>query len=339
MPTALVLGGTGQIGVPTARALAGDGWQVRVLHRGTRPLAGELSAAGVTEVRGDLDDPDDLARALGEGADLLVDCIGYDASHAQRVVTGAADLGSAVVISSAAVYTDAQGRHLGTETPPRFPVPIPETGSTVPATAAGYAGGKVRYEAAWLAAGLPVTVLRPGAIHGRYARNPREWYVLKRILDGRRHVVLAHGGSSRFQTTAARTIAELVRLAAAHPGRRVLNAADPQAPTVAEIVAAVAVDRGASLAVHTLPGRPQGTLGMNPWAVPHPMVLDMTAAARELGYRPVTDYAGALTDYLDWLEQVAAGDWRAELTDFPTGVLDLFDYQSEDAWLASRSRG
>lgn len=77
---------------------------------------------------------------------------------------------------------------------------------------------------------------------------------------------------------------------------------------------------------------------MNPWAVPHPMVLDMTAASGELGYQPVTDYAGALTDYLDWLQEVAAGDWRAELTDFPAGDLDLFDYQSEDAWLASRSR-
>ncbi len=237
-------------------------------------------------MRGDLADPEDLARALGEGADLLVDCIGYDASDAQRVVTGSADLGSAVVISSAAVYTDAQG-----------------------------------------------------AIHGRYARNPREWNVLKHILDGRRHVVLAHGGSSSFQTTAARTIAELVRLAVARPGRRVLNAADPQAPTAAEIVAAVAGDRGTSLAVHTLPGGPQGSLGTNPWAVPHPMVLDMAAAARGLGSQPVTDYAGALTDYLDWLQEVAVGHWRAELTDFPAGDLDLFDYQSEGAWFTSRSRG
>ncbi len=338
MPTALVLGGNGQIGVPTALALAADGWHVRVLHRGTRPLAPDLADAGVREVRGDHTDVADLTRALGGGADLLVDCIGYDATDAQRVATCAADVGSAVVISSAAVYADDHGRSLGSDDPPRFPVPVLETQPTVPGSAPGYAGGKVRYENAWLATGRPVTVLRPGAIHGRYARNPREWYVLKRILDGRRDVVLAHGGTSRFQTTAARTIAELVRLAAAHPGTRVLNAADPQAPTVAEIVAAVAADRGAVLTVHPLAGPPRGDLGLNPWAVPHPMVLDMTAAARELGYRPVCRYAEALTEYLDWLEQVAAGDWRAELTELPTGEVDLFDYRGEDAWLAAHRR-
>lgn len=335
MRTAVILGGNGQIGVPTAAALARDGWAVRVLHRGMRPLEATVAALGVSETHGAVSDPLALARAVGEGADLLVDCVGHDATDAQRVLASTGPVSSAVVISSAAVYTDEIGRALGDEDAPQFPVPIGEHQATVPADATGYAGGKVRYEQAWLASGLPVTVLRPGAIHGRYARNPREWYVLKRILDGRRDVVLAYGGSSRFHTTAALTVAELVRLAAARPGRRVLNAADPQALTAAEIVAAVAADRGQQVRVHTVPGEAVGGVGMHPWAVPHPMVLDMAAAARELGYRPVTDYAGALGEYLDWLEQVAAAGARhEELTDFPRGEVDLFDYAAEDAWLA-----
>lgn len=339
MSTALILGGNGQIGVPTARALARDGWAVRVLHRARRPLAPGLAELGVTELRGDCTDPASLARAIGEGADLLVDCIGFDASDAERVLTHSDRLGSAVVVSSAAVYADEAGRTLGSAEPPQFPVPIAEAQHLVPAEPPGYAGGKVRYERRWLESDLPVTVLRPGAIHGRYARNPREWYVLKRILDGRGDVVAAHRGSSRFQTTAAVTIAELVRLAADRPGTRVLNAADPEALTVAEIVAAVAAARGREVTVHELDGYPEGNLGLTPWSVPTPIVLDMTAAGRDLGYWPVAGYAGALPDYLDWLEAVdSAGDWRVELTEFALMGADLFDYATEDAWLAAQRR-
>ena len=339
MSTALLLGGNGQIGVPTARALACDGWAVRVLHQGRRPLAPGLAALGVTELRGDCTDPALLARAIGEGTDLLVDCVGFDVSDAERVLTHSERLGSAVVVSSAAVYADEAGRTLGSADPPQFPAPIAEEQTLVPADLTGYAGGKVRFEHRWLTGDVPVTVLRPGAIHGRYARNPREWYVLKRILDGRSDVILGYGGVSQFQTTAAVTIAELVRLAAARPGTRVLNAADPEALTVAEIVAAVGADRGRELTVHGLDGAPAGNLGLSPWSVPTPIVLDMTAAGRELGHRPLVDYAEALPDYLDWLAAVdSAGDWRAELTEFALMGADLFDYATEDAWLAAQRR-
>ncbi|WP_147918266.1 NAD(P)-dependent oxidoreductase [Ruania zhangjianzhongii] len=339
MTTALILGGNGQTGVPTAGALAREGWAVRVLHRGSRPLAPGLAELGVAEVRGDYADPAGLARAIGDGVDLLVDCVGFDATDAERVLAHSDRLGSAVVLSSAAVYADEAGRTLGSADPPQLPVPIAEDQATVSADLPGYAGGKVGYEHRWLASDVLVTVLRPGAIHGRYARNPREWYVLKRILDGRREVLLAHSGASRFQTTAARTIAELVRLAAGRPGARVLNVADPAALTVAEIVASVGAARGHELTVHRLHGYPEGTLGLTPWSVPTPIVLDMAAAGRDLGYRPVLGYVEALPDYLDWLEEVAAaGEWRTELTEFAAMGAHLFDYAAEDAWLAAQRR-
>lgn len=339
MSTALILGGNGQIGAPIARGLGHGGWAVRVLHQGRRPLASGLAELGVTELRGDCADPADLARAIGDGVDLLVDCVGFDAPDAERVLTHSERLGSAVVVSSAAVYADEAGRTLGSADPPQLPLPIAEDQTLVSADLTGYAGGKVRFEHRWLAGNVPVTVLRPGAIHGRYARNPREWYVLGRILDGRSDAILAYGGASQFQTTAAVTIADLVRLAAARPGARVLNAADPGALTVAEIVATVGAARDHEITVHGLDGAPVGNLGLTPWSVPTPIVLDMTAAGHELGYRPVRSYADALPDYLDWLEAVAsAGDWRAEHTEFASIGADLFDYAAEDAWLAAQRR-
>ena len=118
-----------------------------------------------------------------------------------------------------------------------------------------------------------------------------------------------------------------------------LNAADPEALTVAEIVAAVAAARGREVTVHELDGYPEGNLGLTPWSVPTPIVLDMTAAGRDLGYWPVAGYAGALPDYLDWLEAVdSASDWRVEFTEFALRGADLFDYATEDAWLAAQRR-
>jgi hypothetical protein len=49
--------------------------------------------------------------------------------------------------------------------------------------------------------------------------------------------LLAYRGCSRCHPTATANLAELIRLAATHLGNRVLNAGDPQAPTVREIAA------------------------------------------------------------------------------------------------------
>jgi nucleoside-diphosphate-sugar epimerase len=337
MSTALIIGGNGQIGVPASLALAADGWQVRVLHRGSRPLEPDLVERGVREVRGDRDDEAVLATAVADGVDLLVDCVAFNAGHAEQVLRHRADLGSAVVISSAAVYADGDGRYLGGPEFPHLPVGQREDGPTADPGLGGYAPGKVELEQAWLAAGIPATVLRPGAIHGRFAQNPREWFALKRVLDGRTDVVLAHEGRSRFHTSAVENLAELIRLAAARPGRRVLNAVDPNAPTSAEIVAAVYAARGRDVTVHPKLGEPDGTVGLNPWGVPAPFVLDMSKAAAELGYRPVTQYADSLGPYLDWIERAATErDWREAFGDFAAGGADLFDYAAEDAWLAAR---
>lgn len=76
-----------------------------------------------------------LGAALGDGCDVLVDMVAYGEQHA-RQLTGLADrIGSAVVISSGAVYEDDRGRSFDTQGEPdgapRYPVPIPETQRTV----------------------------------------------------------------------------------------------------------------------------------------------------------------------------------------------------------------
>ena len=181
---------------------------------------------------------------------------------------------------------------------------------------------------------LRATIVRPGAIHGPHARFSREWYFVKRILDGRRFVVLARRGASCFHTSSTENLAELIRLAARRPRRRVLNCADPSAPSASEIGRACAAALGAELVEVLLPGPEQGSLGDHPWNVPRPFVLDMTEAALDLGYRPAATFESAVAETCRWLVEHTRGrDWREALPEALAHMEPFFDYEAEDAFL------
>jgi nucleoside-diphosphate-sugar epimerase len=343
--TAFVIGASGQIGRQAVRALAEDGWQVTAASRGGG--ADERWPDGVRTVRVDRKDTAALAAALGDGCDVLLDCVAYDGADARQLLSLSGRIGSAVVISTASVYEDDKGRNFDTQGEPdgspRYPVPVPETYPLVAPGPATYSTRKVELEQVLLEAGarLPATLLRAGAIHGTHSPLPRELHFVKRALDGRPVRVLAYGGASRFHPVHASNIAELVRLAAARPGSRVLNAGDPRVPTVAEISAAVDAALGRTSELVLVDGPPpEPTVGDTPWGMPYPMVLDMSAAERELGYTAVTGYEESLPETVGWLvAALAERDWR-ELFPLPARLSDehgdWFDYAAEDRWLASR---
>jgi nucleoside-diphosphate-sugar epimerase len=82
VPRALVLGGTGQIGLATARRLLVAGWDVDLTGRDPTRMPNELAAAGARFVAADRGDAGELAAAVGSGADLLRDCICFTAADA-----------------------------------------------------------------------------------------------------------------------------------------------------------------------------------------------------------------------------------------------------------------
>lgn len=342
MRRAVVIGATGQIGRPAVGALARDGWQVTALSRGGGRDPGW--PGDVRVARADREDDQALAEAVGEGCDVLVDLVAFGPEHARQLTSLADRVGSAVVISSVSVYEDDRGRGFDTQHDPggfpEYPVPITEEQRTVRPGASTYSTRKAALERDLLAAGarLPATLLRAGAVHGPYCMTPRELYFVKRNLDGRTRRVLPYGGRSRFHPAGVGNIAELVRLAAARPGSRVLNAVDPDAPTVAEIARAVDEVMGvAPEGVRTVlvDGPPPApTTGDTPWSVPAPVVCDMSAAARELGYRPVAGYAQTLPATVEWIQRRLAGrDWREAYPKMFRTYGDLFDYAAEDRFL------
>ena len=340
MRRAVVIGATGQIGRVAVGALARDDWEVTAVSRG-----GERDRDwpdGVRVARADREDDKALSTVVGDGCDVLVDVVAYGPEHARQLTSLADRVGSAVVISSLSVYEDDKGRTFDTQQEPDgfpvYPVPITEDQRTIRPGEASYSTRKAGLEHELLAAGgqLATTLLRAGAIHGPHCRTPRELYFVKRNLDGRRLRVLPYGGRSRFHPAGVHNIAELIRLAASRPGARVLNAVDPDAPTVAEIAAAIDAVMGVEAESVLVDGpAPSATVGETPWSVPTPVVCDMSAAERELGYRPVARYAETLPETIAWIEGRLAGrDWREAYPKMLAAYGDLFDYAAEAAWLA-----
>jgi nucleoside-diphosphate-sugar epimerase len=332
MGVAFLLGGTGQIGRAAATALTQDGWEVVVASRsGSLPDA--LAETGIRSARVDRADPTGLRAALGEGADVVVDMVAFTQEHAEQLLALDGIVGSVVVISSASVYADTEGRTLdeatSLDTFPSLPVPIPETQPTAAPGEATYSTQKVAMEQTLLAGPLRATLLRPCAIYGPASAAPRELFFVRRILDGRRSAVLVQNGESRFHTTSVDNLAELIRLAASEPGTRVLNSGDPIPPTTREIGEAIAhaMDAELELVGVTESGFERPELA-NPWAVPRPFTLDLRKAEHDLGYRPLTTYADAVGATCTWL---ASELERRDFSD--TYLANYFNYQAEDAEL------
>lgn len=324
MPSAFLLGGTSQIGLAVATRLAREGWEVRLASRSAPRAEGPWR-----HVAWDREEPGALARALGAGADLLLNCVAFDAEHADHLLAVQGSVGRLLAVSSASVYRDEEGRTLDEAKDtgfPRFPLPIPEDHPTVEPGPETYSTRKVAMERRLLEGALvPATVLRPCAIHGPHSKHAREWWFAKRLLDGRRRIPLAYGGRSRFQTTSTAAIAEAVLHAAGGGAPAVLNVADADAPTVAEIGRTVMGAMGARAEFVGLPDEPYPpTGGATPWSTERPMVVASQAPS-------AGSYAETAPAAVAWLVEATRGrDWRAVLPQLAAYPREHFDYVADD---------
>jgi nucleoside-diphosphate-sugar epimerase len=280
---------------------------------------------------------------VGAGADLLVDCVCFTARHAEALAPLLSLVTSSVMISSKAVYVDDLGRHSNSDAPARFAAPIAETQATLRQNTTpfnsreGYGPNKVAAEQVLLNSPYPVTILRPSKVHGAWARQPREWVFVKRVLDRRPVVILANRGLGVDHPSAAANIAALIDIIAARPARRVLNIADPDAPNVLAISRVVAAHFGHVWQEHLLDANARdASLGETPWNRLPPVVLD-TSAAQMLGYRPVGTYAETVSQELDWLVYAArdSGCAWAIPDKADRSWADMFEYAAEDRAVAA----
>jgi nucleoside-diphosphate-sugar epimerase len=337
MPRAVILGGTGVLGRATARRLLAAQWTVDLTGRDPAHMPADLAAAGAHFHAADRHDTAALAGILRDGADLLVDALCFTAADARQLLPLLHGVGAVVMLSSKAVYVDQVGRHSNSDSAPQFASPIREDQPTMRPSNAdhnsreGYGANKVAAEQVLLDSGLPVTVIRASKVHGEGAARPREWMFVKRVLDRRPAVFLAHRGAGTDHTTAAVNTAALIERIAAVPGRRILNSADPDAPSGLQIARTVARYFDHAWDEILLDDDAEPALGQHPWDARPPIILD-TSASLQLGYAPVGSYAQTVPPELDWLAAAAHGG-RVPSTDDPF-FAPLLDYAAEDGYLA-----
>ncbi|MEO0872631.1 MAG: reductase, partial [Pseudomonadota bacterium] len=270
MARSVAIVGAGQIGFASALAFRDAGWDVRVLAR-SKP---DWAVEDVEFV------PHVLEDARCPSADVVLDTIAFDEADAARYDPDR--IGRYISISTASVYADNQGRGFEDAAErgfPEFEEPISENQPLIEGSAATYSSRKVRMEdKAEQLFGKCATLLRPCAIYGPYSRQPREWWFVKRLLDGRSRIPLAFMGESQFHTTNVDTIAGFAVCAAINELGGAFNLADDDAPCVMEIGRQMMQEMDAQCAFVPFESPPKAALGRTPWSLPKPFVLSCRKA-------------------------------------------------------------
>jgi nucleoside-diphosphate-sugar epimerase len=334
MPGHAIIIGAGQIGIACARHFADQGWHAKLVGRS--PVDAGLPA--IDFAIADRSDFTQLQQAVGAGADVLIDTIAFDGNDSGQLVRLKDRLGAIAAISSASVYCDSKGRTLDEASVTGFPSGmdgLTETHATVEAGPQTYSTRKVEMESA-LVEGVEnkAIIVRPCAIHGPHSRHPREWWFVKRIMDGRRQIPLIGAGSSQFQTTSVTSIARLLFDLAILGGRGFYNCADSDSPTVKQIGAAIAAAMDAEVEFFDVAANKESA-GRTPWSVPKPFTTSNAKAERD-GVGKFERYADEADSAIEWLAQIETADWRDRFPQLAAYPWDLFNYAAEDAMLIGR---
>jgi len=319
--------GAGQIGLAAVKVFQSEGWNTSVLAR-TKPSWLNDNDA--------LFERYEVVQDQLPQADVVLDTIAFDAKDVARFDSD--KVGRYIAISSASVYCDDQGRTLDEAAIngfPEFDGNITESQSTVPPGPSTYSTRKVRMEnKAQELFGDRTTILRPCAIYGEYSRHPREWWFVKRLLDGRKRIPLAFEGKSEFHTTCAHMMAWFALAAAENDLAGPFNIADDFSPDVSHIGGTIAQDMEIICEFVPFNGPPQGSVGRTPWSVPKPFTVSCNRAF-DTGWDGFTTYPGVGESAIDWLAKLNPTDWRAAFPQLAAYPWDLFDYEAEDRFLAS----
>ena len=331
---ALVIGGTGPTGIHIVRGLVDRGWDVTILHRGTheRPETPDE----VTHLHADPYDVDSLSGALGDGRwDVVVAMYGRLRRIAELTV-GRCDH----FVSVGGVPAIRGWMNAWLFEPPGLPVPVGEGAPLVGSEEEDSKGFRVaRTEQA-------VFDHHPDAAHFRYPYAygplqvvPREWSIVRRVLDGRTRMVVPDDGLTLHHHGYTENLAHAVLLGIEHPERsagQLFNCGDDEVLTIRQVVELCADALGHRLELVSMPHElavPARPLLAQP--SPTHRVLDTSLLRERLGYRDVVPAREAVRRTARWLADNPPAPGAAE----EVVLTDPFDYEAEDrlmdAWAAA----
>jgi nucleoside-diphosphate-sugar epimerase len=331
----LLIGGTGPSGIPIVRRLVDRGHDVAILHRGTheRPE----TPAHVPHIHADPYDERSLTEALGDASwDVVVAMYGR-----LRMVARAARgrCGHFVSVGGVPAYRGWTNAWL--HDPAGMPVPVREDDALVDDPAVDEKGYRiVRTEEAVFAAHPGAAHFRYPYLYGPHQPAPREWSVVRRILDGRRRIVVADEGLTLHHHCYTENCAAAVVTAAERPEQSagaIFNVGDEEVLTVRQVVELCALELGAELEIVSMPydlAVPAWPLLAQP--LPTHRVLDLSRLHERLGHRDAVPAREGVRRTARWLAEnpPERGGIEEQI------LTDPFDYAAEDAlidsWLAAR---
>ena len=334
MTRALVIGGTGPTGIPLVRGLVDRDHDVTIVHRGLHERAETPRA--VTHVHTDPYD-DDALRALldGEQFDIVVAMYG----RLRRIADlTAGRVGQFVSVGGVPAIRGWMNPWLFD--PPGLPVPAGEDAPTVGHPDDDEKGYRiVRTEEAVFAHHPRATHFRYPYVYGPHQLVPREWLIVRRILDGRDRIVVADDGLTLHHYGYTENLAHALLLAIEQPDAaagKLFHVGDEEVLSIRQVIELVAAALGHRLEIVSMPFElavPARPLLAQP--LPTHRVLDIARVRTDLGYHDKVPARAALAATAHWLvEHPCARGGQEELV-----LTDPFDYAAEDrlidAWLAA----
>ena len=325
----LVIGGTGQSGPLVVQGLVDAGHEVVIMHSGQH----EPPLPPVEHIHTDVHFEEPLRAALhGRTFDMAISMYGRAQLIGDALVGKVSHL---VSISGARYYYanpadprwGAFGPLAASETSPFSNDPeLDRLGNRIFASEQSL----LRHHQA---GEFHVTILRFPAIYGPGSIFAGDWSFIRRILDGRKSLLMPDGGlilrSRLFADNAAHAV--LLTVSKAERGRgQVYHVADePPELTLGQTVTAMAKILGREVELINCPGwlghRIYGSQAIN-----H-RLLDTSKIREELGYRNQVDIEDALKRTVGWWKENPA----APGGDAERHVGDRFDYALEDELVAA----
>jgi nucleoside-diphosphate-sugar epimerase len=323
--TALVIGGSGPTGPHIVEGLRARGYRVSVLNRGVHPYPF----------------PDDVERIVGdphfaEPMEAAVAGRNFDvtiASYGRLRVT-------AQVMKGRTGHFIAIGGCVGyrgfIEPAENFPaglmLPVREDAPLAGPDDHNFERQVAQAEAAMFAAHPDATLFRYPYVYGPRQVTPREWSLVRRVLDGRRAIVVMHGGLSLMSHIYAENAAHALLLAVDRrdvAAGKAYNCADDSQVDQRQLIEIGSRALGVEMELISIPDIEQAKRALIQ-PVPYHFLGDTSAVRSELGYRDVVPAPEAIARTVLWyrdnpLEYGGEYEQRRK---------DVFDYAAEDRLIA-----
>ena len=327
---ALVVGGTGPTGPFIVNGLIERGYDVTIFHRGTHEIP-EIPPE-VEHIHGDPHFRETIDEALGDRTfDLAVVTYGRIRFVAEALVGKVGRFVGVGGVASYRGYMDAYALF-----PPGLKVPIPEDAPVVDSEEElRFAYLIAQTEQAVIETHPTAAYFRYPYVYGAYQLVPREWSVIRRILDKRPYIILPEAGLMLSTHGYAGNLAHAVLLAVDQPeasAGQIYNCGDEQQLTLRQVVEIISKEMNYEWDIVSMPhhiARPSHPYTMQ--QSPHHRVVDLSKLKNQLGYTDVYAVEDALAETVKWYvehQPERGGEIEQRLQ-------DPFNYEGEDRIVAA----